>query len=103
MNHSCSFFSHGIVAFNGWPLNALRPDNNCKKGELDPSAKTRRKKPHFSEKTGHRLEGRFSIPRKPRKTPVCILWKNSPPIRENAEKRPLFDAAIIGRVEESNE
>jgi hypothetical protein len=28
---ACPPFSHGIVAFNGWPLNALRGDNHYKK------------------------------------------------------------------------
>jgi hypothetical protein len=26
--NACPPFSHGIVAFNGWPLNALRGDNH---------------------------------------------------------------------------
>jgi hypothetical protein len=34
MNHSRSCvspFSHGIIAFSGWPLNALRQDNHYEK------------------------------------------------------------------------
>jgi hypothetical protein len=45
-------FSHGIVALNGWPLNALRRDNHYKKVNL-PLGKNTAKKAAFS--SGNRV------------------------------------------------
>jgi hypothetical protein len=74
MNHSCSFFSHGIVAFNGRPLNALRRDYHYRKADRQKVNLNNRV---FIGKTGPRREGCFSIARIPRETPVCILGNKS--------------------------
>jgi hypothetical protein len=86
MNHSCSPFSHGIVAFSGWPSNAVRQDNHYEKARRQ---KVVLKNRVFYGKTVHRREGRFSIPRKPRETPVCILGKNLP-LFEKRRKNGYF-------------
>jgi hypothetical protein len=86
---ACPPFSHGIVALSGWPLNALRHDDNYKKGEYDSRQKVALKNRVFFGKTGPRREGRFPIPRKARKTPLCILGKKSP-YREKHRENDAF-------------
>jgi hypothetical protein len=44
-------FLHGIVAFNGWPLNTLRLDNNYEKVNL-PIGKNSAKKTAFFRENG---------------------------------------------------
>jgi hypothetical protein len=45
--NACPPFSYGIVAFNGWPLNALRLHNNYEKVNLPNGKKSARKRPRF--------------------------------------------------------
>jgi hypothetical protein len=93
----CPPFSHGIVAFNGWPLNALRLDNNYKKVNL-PLGKNSAKKTAFSSgKRGLAAKDVFRFPEKLGKHP-CVSWgKNRPLKRKTPEMR------VSARAMEENE
>jgi hypothetical protein len=69
-------FSHGIVAFSGWPLNALQGDNNHEKvnepaAKFGESGKTLGKKslPKIPVFLGENEHSRSEPMRKPRKKP----------------------------------
>jgi hypothetical protein len=51
----------------------------------------------FFEKMGVRRERRFSIFKKPRKTPLCILWRNSPLFKKRRENDTFRDVADEAR------
>jgi hypothetical protein len=84
-DNACPFCSHGIVAFNGWPLNALRRDNNYKKVNL-PVGKNSAKKTAFSSgKRGIAVKGVFRFQENLGKHPYVSCGKIRP-APKNTEK-----------------
>jgi hypothetical protein len=81
-------FSHGIVAFNSWPLNALRGDNHWKTLVGKNSAI----KTAFS--SGNRGIAAIAVfrPREKLGKHPYRSWGRNRPIRENAVKTALFNA-----------
>jgi hypothetical protein len=100
MNDSCSFFSHGIVAFNGWPLNVLRRDDHHEKGEracgkIWRIGKNTREKVLAENPLISRRKRAFAIgadEKTSKKAYISVLEKLPAP-RKTPGKLPHFDTA----------
>jgi hypothetical protein len=87
--NACLPFSHGIVAFNGWLLNALRRDDHSK----TPIGKNSPKKTAFSSgKRGLAERDVFRFPENFGKHPYRSCGTTLPSAK-NAGKTAVFDMA----------